>query len=121
MPRNHYGKSVKSHQPFESGSRTLRKAKSQTASRTARLVFRQTIAFVRKLPAREKEYRNTATVHMVAQIIRPPLFPASQVAMVGNSKRQSATLPQKRRLTIGKNPASARHEIENKTLSLFSD
>ena len=24
--------------------------------------------------SREKEYRNTATVHMVAQIIRPPLF-----------------------------------------------
>ena len=49
------------------------------------------------------------------------MFPASQIAMVGNSKRQSATLPQKRRLTIGKNPASARHEIENKTLYLFSD
>lgn len=49
------------------------------------------------------------------------MFPVSQVAMVGNSKRQAATLPQKRRLTIGKNPASARHEIENKTLSLFSD
>ena len=47
------------------------------------------------------------------------MFPASQIAMVGNSKRQSATLPQKRRLTLGKNPAFARHEIENKTLSLL--
>ena len=49
------------------------------------------------------------------------MFPASQIAMVGNSKRQSATFPQKRRLTIGKNPASALHDIENITLSLFSD
>ena len=70
---------------------------------------------------REKEYRTLLRYTWWHKLSGPPLFPASQVAMVGNSKRQSATLPQKRRLTIGKNPASARHEIENKTLSLFSD